>query len=372
MASLPTESRAVQTVDIHQVQQCWKRALSQSGIPEAAPAPLLKPDESVLVVNAGITPYKSTMLSGADLPPTATTQPCIRTHWKSGGLFLFSMLTAVGSRDRLDHGLALTRYFLNALPIDCDRYVCVVDERDYDVASCASALGDGMAVEYQSGSTDAYWTRWRFGHGERLVGRGLTIVARDREDCRYSLGNLIVVRHAVSNSDYFDIGFGLERIVSLFHGGDYWGGSIWKVPLERIATLGFDDAQARQVANRLVAVHRLIAEGAYPTAKGAGYLTRKLTRQAVDLVMDKVPADPQAAPPIERLLQASAILDAAAGLDAHEAVVDHVRDYLAGIEKAIGMVAKVSRRRGVDMADLDLSGTYGIPPWARCRILAPR
>jgi len=349
---------------VNQVQHCWNQALEECSIPEVAPAPLLNPDASVLIVNAGITVFKQVMLSGANLPTTAITQPCIRTHWNSDGLFMFSMLTAVGSVDQMDVGMKLVTRFLAALSLHIDHYICVVDDRDEDVTTRARELGTSVEIEFQHGNTDAYWTRWQFGSGAELEGRGLTLVALDRNGQRYSLGNIIIVHHEPSRRDYFDIGFGLERIVSLFHNGDYWAGSHWKASIDAVTALGYSDAQTRRIANHLIAIHKLIAEGADPAPKGAGYLTRKLIRQAVDLVMAQDASNTSPDATINRLMKASAIFNAAAGLDAHETVVNHVQAYISGIDRTLQMAAKAARKQGIAVRDLDLSGTYGIPSWA--------
>jgi len=352
-------------MDFEDVQRVWNQSRESCGIKEAPAAPLLNPDKSVLVVNAGITVFKAAMLSGLDIEATSITQPCIRTHWGSDGLFLFTMLTAIGSISELGKGLDLVRGFLKALPFDQESYFCAVDRRDDDVVAIAREFSDDRNIRFQRGNTPAYWTRWQFGSGEDLVGRGLTIIAQDNDGQRHSLGNIILVEHNPSGCQYFDIGFGLERIVSIFHNGDFWTASRWNKSIYAICDLGFSESDARQIANHLVAIHKLIAEGAAPGPKGAGYLTRKLIRQAVDQTILQVSpaAQPDDAGTI--LLAASAILIDAKNNEVHSIIVAHVQSYISGVSKAIRRAERAARKSGVAIHELDLSGTFGIPTWAQ-------
>lgn len=346
----------------------WRRACAKHGVRVRPPAPILNPDPTLLVVNAGITPFKPMMLAGEPLDPVAIVQPCLRTHWSGSGRFAFEMLTLFGEQRDVALGVGLTMDFLADIGAEGSSLSVVADDAVPEVFSLACSMVGPDRVTRQSGNTDDYWTQWEFGHGDLLSGRGLTLVYTDEAGRRASLGNVILVHHKTSGRVYFDIGFGVERLGSVVGEGDEWDGEANYVA--NVEAMGFGTDEAREIVNHLIAARRLIEAGALPGSRGAGYLLRKLVRRAVDIAVE-------AAPQTRRPEDAASSLLEARWFFAPDAPDHRVSSLIADISGAyLSSVARAMRavkkdiRNGADEAVMSrLHDTYGLPRWAVARLL---
>ena len=348
------------------VVQAWEESCRALGVPLVPAAPLLRPDPSVLLVNAGVTPFKPAMLRGERLQPTAVVQPCVRTYWGAPGRFAFDMLTMVGMAEDAEIAARLAASLAERLDLARCRLGCVLDERDADVAAHAQILCERDRIEVQEGNNDRYWTRWHFGEGDALVGRGLTLI-HVGDDTRLSLGNLIVVDHRDSGQSYVDLGFGVERLASIPHAGDEWAPTPAAAAIARLVARGVRRNYACDLANRAAAAERMIGAGALPDARGAGYLLRKLIRGTVDASVTATAGDAAPELAVERLLADLSVL-----LDDNISVCAifgaEAANYLEQVARGQLALLRRHRRTGASLASLDPAGTYGLPTWASARL----
>jgi hypothetical protein len=353
------------------IMNAWREICREREIELRPPAPLLNPDPTVLIVNAGITPFKATMLAGHPMRPAAIIQPCLRTFWSNPGRFAFDMLTLVGERADLDPAVSVVLAFLARLGFAAQDLICVADQDDSDVIEIANAMTGPQRVETQRGNTDTYWTRWEFGYGPALSGRGLTIVLAKADSPRVSLGNVIIVSHPASGRSYFDIGFGVERLGSVFCGGDEWAATTDGQCFADIMALGFDADQTKVIANHVLGAKRMIEAGLRPGAKGAAYLLRKLVRSAVDLVVEWSPWDVEPRATVVLLVEAARSLLPINDRSMLPVITGAIDDYLNSIDRALATARKWSSCESGDTSRSPhrFRDTLGLPRWAIARLL---
>lgn len=353
------------------IMDAWREICREREIELRPPAPLLNPDPTVLIVNAGITPFKATMLAGHPIRPTAIIQPCLRTFWSNPGRFAFDMLTLVGERADLVAAASVVMAFLARLGFAVEDLICVADRDDSDVIEIANAMTGPQRVETQRGNTDTYWTRWEFGYGQALSGRGLTIVHAKADSPRVSLGNVIIVSHPASGRSYFDIGFGVERLGSVFCGGDEWAAATDGHCFAEIMALGFDADQTKVIANHILGAKRMIEAGVRPGAKGAAYLLRKLIRSAVDLVVEWSPLDVEPRAAVALLVEAARSLLPINDRSMLPIIIGAIDDYLNSIDRALSKARKWWSYESAEMnrSSRRFRDTLGLPPWAIARLL---
>jgi alanyl-tRNA synthetase len=342
--------------------------------------PLLHDDGSVYFVNAGITPFKAHMLSGGPLPLTAVLQRCLRTRWDSAGGFRFEMMTVVGMAEALPTVSALLfRLLEEELGLDRERLHCVLDLTETRLRGLTGPLPPAR-LHHQSGNNEALWTRWEFGYGDRLAGPGLTLVwdlGAERacgESCEAScacgrhlpLGNIVVVENPGAQRAYFDVGFGVERLASIFHGGLTGAFDPLRSALAASAVLPLPEREAARLADCHAAVCLLVEEGLRPEGKGAGYVLRKLVRTMYDCVSGQAPGDAVAALAglVSELLLAAEPPLADSLRSAVSAMIEaEAHSYAESIARAVPRARQLLSRSKLSEGDLRLRlrDTYGLP-----------
>ena len=262
--------------------------------------PLVHEDPTVLFVNAGITPFKSFMLEGSEVPTTSVVQHCLRTYWNEGTRFHFRMLTVVGMARNLMRITSATFRMLADVGYASTQLYAVVDPRDSDLVRALDGHLPTHHIHLQEGNTEAYWTRWTLGHGLPLVGRGLTIATRrptkDRtghsctpvSECGdyLSLGNIILIKLAGSSSEYVDVGIGVERLGEGIGMAESDTNQAIAM-LSHTSASKLAEAKRKQLIYLCDAVFTLIDEGVKPSAKKHGYILRKLLRSIFVLLQDR-------------------------------------------------------------------------------------
>ncbi|MCC3422378.1 MAG: hypothetical protein JGK24_14520 [Microcoleus sp. PH2017_29_MFU_D_A] len=261
--------------------------------------PLVTDDPSILFINAGITPFKPIMLQGKLLPDTAIVQRCLRTRWNASGLFRFEMLAILGMASRLPD--AVTHFFdflTKEIDLPISNLHCVVNEQDTDLLNLISLYLPDQKIHHLNANNHKYWVRWEFGYGEILTGRGLTLVWEftNRSPCCTTccihcecnrflpLGNIVDVLHTPTEYRYFDIGFGVERLTSLFYDGELYAIDTLQASIDKFCKLGMDVGIAQSLTNLYSSITLLIEEGILPSNKKSGYVLRKMIRCIVELL----------------------------------------------------------------------------------------
>ena len=344
--------------------------------------PLVTDDPSVLFINAGITPFKPTMLEGKFLPTTAIVQRCLRTRWNTSGLFRFEMLAILGMASRLHEATAHFWDFLTEeIGLSLSNLHCVANEQDTDLLNLISPYLPDQKIHYLNANNHKYWVRWEFGYGEILTGRGLTLVWEFTScstccttccihcECNrfLPLGNIVDVLHAPTGYRYFDIGFGVERLTSLFHNGDVYFIDTFQVPINKFCDLGIDMEIAKSLTNLYSSIILLIDEGVLPSNKKSGYILRKMIRCIVELLY----VDPYEIV-IESVKQATkcylSLTDSRRDSSAEvflSVIIDECVLYIKNIDRQTQMAKKFLRRKDkvLEVEDLyaQLKNTFGLP-----------
>jgi hypothetical protein len=268
--------------------------LEKKGYNRAAPFPVSAGDRTVSFVNATLTPYKDALGAGAELHSVCHVQPCVRAHGHAPWLYTFAMVGVLSDQADSARVVADTAAaLLAAAPwIEPAELVARTDPCDSDLQGLLRAAG--LRLLDASGRPDL--TRWHYGDGYPLEGRGCTLVAPVEgaaacgtgcgaacECGRWlEIGNIILIGGA--GRDYVETAFGVESVRALVHGGDLYGLPELAAERARLRALGYPDDCARQITNLRRVLERLHLDGARPAGKGPGHVMRSMVRRALDLV----------------------------------------------------------------------------------------
>jgi hypothetical protein len=346
------------------------RHLENRGYHRAEPFPVSAGDRTVSFVNATLTPYKDALGAGAELDSVCHLQPCVRAHGHAPWLYSFDMVGVLSDRADSARVVADTAAaLLAAAPwIEPAELVARTDPDDSDLRGLLAAAG--LRVLDAPGRPDL--TRWQYGDGYPLRGRGCTLVAavagaRDcgpgcGADCacgrRQEIGNIILIGGA--GRDYVETAFGVESVRALVHGGDLYGLPELAAERGRLGALGYPDDRARQIANLRRVLERLHRDGARPAGKGPGHVMRNMVGSALDLVAAEAGTD------WPERVAAAGLGPVVAGLLADEAA-----RRAATAERSRRAAARLVRRRagGTAVTWGELHATFGLSQEDASRVL---
>lgn len=345
--------------------------LAGRGYQQTEPVPLTEGDRTVHFVNANVTPHKPTLQAGEPIGALCAYQHCFRAHGEHPWLFAFGMaglLTDLGTA--ADPGAAddLARIAVDshdatvaAVPDQrADRIHVLVDAADDDLIAAVSAAAAPTGGTVHALVDSAISTRWDYGDGFDLSGRGVTYYYRRpdvgcadecRPDCKCArwqpLANLIVIDRG--SVRYVETALGVEITAAIPFGLDPYA-----LPeiADRVAAAeqdGIPPAAAADLVNLLRAVAAFVHDGARPAAKGAGSVVRRFLGRLITLLEEHL--QPEAAATLLHRLGAPPAL-----LSAVEAEI--VRREEAG-RRAETAAAAMLRRRP-DVTDDLLSKTFGL------------
>jgi alanyl-tRNA synthetase len=301
---------------------------AQHGHTVVPSASLIAEDPTLLLVNAGMVPFKPYFL-GQQAPPfrrATSAQKCVRTpdieevgKTTRHGTF-FQMLGNFSFGDYFkDQAIPLAWELLTrpqshgGFGFPQDRMWATVYTDDHEAAAIwRDVIGLPEARIQRRGLKDNYWhmgvpgpggpcSEIYFDRGPEYGPEGGPEVDEDRY---LEVWNLVFMQDqlgAVRAKDDFDVigplpsrnidtGMGLERMAALLQGVDniYETDTMWKV-LDRAAQLTehkYGQDQAADVALRVIADHvrasvMLVADGVVPSNEGRGYVLRRLLRRSV-------------------------------------------------------------------------------------------
>ncbi|GAA2786556.1 hypothetical protein GCM10010521_75490 [Streptomyces rameus] len=338
--------------------------LAARGYRFTPPAPVTEADGTVAFVNATITPYKSTLAANRPIGRICHYQPCFRAHGEHPWLFAFGMtglLADIESGNDLqrvaeDNHLAT----LAALPDHrADRLHILVDSRDTDLMGPVSDAAAEHGGRLHVLDTPQVSTRWEYGDGYALRGRGITYYYRRpgvgcavecQPDCRCArwqpLSNLILVEGAERR--YAEVGFGVEITAAISFGPNAYALPELAGRVTAAEKAGLTPDRAVDAVNLYRALALLGECGARPAGKGPGSVVRKFCLRLLELLAP-LTAD-QADSLLERFGASRNFRDAlkAEGERRARAMVRNLR-----------AAASVLERRP-DTPDADLRATYGL------------
>ncbi len=342
------------------------------------PVSILDSDATVMFVNASMTPFKPVMLASQSVPKTAVVQRCFRNYGGITYLNGFDMLGIVADAPALFGVFTDLLNFLDSIGIGKQYLHMVIDSRDGDLLAAAGEMLPSARIHTQTGDSKRFFTRWKFGHGDALIGRGLTIAGEipgmdacsdscgwNCTNCRkfLPLGNIIMVRNSGTGKDYIDAGFGTEVVASFFHRGD-----IMQTP----PFCGYVDVltpchglqNPRLVVRLLLAVRELLAAGLKPGTHKQNYLLRKFMRElfaALNLGADEKKAAAALREMFVRLNSYGAGREwALPELEMGKELRAYVQAVKRGTRGARTFLAKTKCRSAAECRD-KIRETYGLP-----------
>ncbi|KUL64272.1 S66 peptidase family protein [Streptomyces sp. NRRL S-1521] len=263
-------------------------------------APVTEGDATVAFVNATVTPYKRLLADGRPIGRICHYQPCFRAHGERPWLFAFGMTGLLAdladdedlARVTQDNHLAT----LAALSDHrADRLHVLVDEEDTDLIKAVTEAADRHGGTVHVLRDPEVASRWEYGEGYALRGRGATYYYRRpgvgcdtdcRPDCRCArwqpLSNLILVESG--DRRYAEVGFGVEITAAI-----PLGPHAYALPelADRVRTAelaGLAPGDAADAVNLYRALALLTEAGARPAGKGPGSILRKFALRLIDLL----------------------------------------------------------------------------------------
>ncbi|MFD0001794.1 LD-carboxypeptidase [Streptomyces sp. NPDC127178] len=326
--------------------------------------PLTEADATVAFVNATVTPFKATLAENRPIGRICHYQPCFRAHGEHPWLFAFGMtglLADIDSDDDLrrvaDDSHVAT---LAALPDHrADRLHILLDARDSDLVGPVAEAAQRHGGKLHVLDAPDVSTRWEYGEGYALRGRGITYYYRRpdvgcatecRPDCRCArwqpLSNLIVVQ--AGERRYAEVGFGVEITAAIPFGPNAYALPELADRVEAAEQAGLSPAQAADAVNLFRALALLIEDGAKPAGKGPGSVLRKFCLRLLELFAP-LPAD-----------RADVLLERLGAAPELRSVLGDERERRARARARNLKTAAAVLARRPETSDADLHSTYGL------------
>jgi hypothetical protein len=157
--------------------------LVERGYRLTGPVPLTEGDRTVHFVNANVTPHKPTLQAGEPIGRLCAYQHCFRAHGEHPWLFAFGMaglLTDLADPDDLAR-IAVDSHDATVAAVPdqrADRIHVLVDAADEDLIGGVTAAATPTGGTVHALADSAISTRWDYGEGFDLRGRGVTYYYR--------------------------------------------------------------------------------------------------------------------------------------------------------------------------------------------------
>lgn len=343
---------------------------------------LVENDPTLLFVNSTIAPFKHGMMNGEEIPNTAQIQDCFRSNSTVESLIplFFRMIGHVSMRGSLRKIMDdLIEFFNQVCGIATIQLYGVIHQSDKELqdAWTWSALKENMVLI--NGDTRKYSTRWKYGDGFGLSGRGMTIVFRSEqlnacsEQCdphcncgKYvGLGNVIVVKSEQGDKEYIDTGFGLERLIACKYFNDPFKIPEHQIQLRKLNEIGFNNDGAKKVFNLMRGIFKLIEQGVVPYNKKESYVLKAIIRKLIielSVFMNKDFSKVEAM--YERVFDLLKGEEPLLTAVSNEIVIEEVRRYLSLMNKRVADAKRFIRKNSkLDKSLLkeQVTQTFGLP-----------
>jgi muramoyltetrapeptide carboxypeptidase len=275
-------------------------ALTARGYQLTLPAPVTDGDETVFFVNATVTPYKQALAARRPIGRICHYQPCFRAHGERPWLFAFGMTGLLADIETMDDLVEVAEdshlATLAALADHrADRLHILVNAEDSDLAAAVSESARRHGGVVNVIESPAVSSRWGYGDGVSLHGRGVTYYYRRpgvgcdtdcQPDCRcprwQPLSNLILIE--AGERQYAEVGFGLEITAAIGYGPNSFALPEIAERTRAAEQAGLAPDDAADLVNLYRALVLLTEQGARPAAKGSGSVVRRFCHRLLDLL----------------------------------------------------------------------------------------
>jgi len=332
-------------------------------------------DNTVLLTNATITPYKKN-LTGESAPldtDVAINQRCVRigTEEEIGSdpdiLCYFEMLGLISQNRSLDGLIVNVLNYLTKYYFDLDQLKFTVHKEDTESYRALTINGIKKDDIRMINGNTSIWSHWNFGK-PGVAGYGITLLVDsgsnkpkfDECDLEFDqdqykqLLNIIRIDEYVDEDGNksklkfpgIDMGCGLERLQSIIEGKDSFNCGSLKAIVEIISEkLGIKygqngelDKKIRTVVDQSRSALILISEGILPGNKSINYLTKKTIRRATTEVY-LLKRDANFLEDLARYV----VLLPEIGTKSNDDVNNLLRIFNGEVEKAIQLIEKSER-----------------------------
>lgn len=356
--------------------------------------PLVSIDQTVMFVNATITPFKSWFTDDSIRPRNyALVQRCLRMGGASKPDFIginpyyFTFFEMFGSgtfHTTHDEAVSYLLELLAAFGIERKQlYFTIPASKEFRAA--LKKIGIKTTRIFQLTENDYFWQEWKFGV-PGPVGHGLTVIfPRSSEKIEsieqltsnqnqfVELLNLIHV-HSQSLPDGglvpianpgFDLGVGIERLAAVLQGCDAYHIDTVLPIIQAVKDFlseqkgEADDNVARVCADHFRAIYVLLAEKITPSNKGHGYVLRKLMRRFIETAWTSIGNTAPIRGLVERLSHTLESHGYVTGIDRFADVADRISKEEAALLSILKRAEKIIRQHP-DSPPQKLYDTYGI------------
>lgn len=296
---------------IYDCKQKFSQFWSAQGYNVRKPYRLNEVPNSLLVVNSTIAPVIPRLVPNVAMEPLhdAFIQPCVRMNFfdESGVLgssewsASFLMGGIVSTQSALNDVIKRTYAFITeSIGLTADRLVFSVHPDDVDSVQALREIVPESKIAYVEKNNDV-WVNWQFGKPGPF-GQGITFLFDHGEDQRQGsldiessrYGQFLNVIHIDTYVDensgihklpcrVIDVGFGMERLISLATSSKIFNLPMYKVYLEVLGkaagvTAVEDDIRLVTIADSIRILKFLLHDEILPGKKGANYISRKVAR----------------------------------------------------------------------------------------------
>ena len=256
-------------------------------------------DTSLIFVNSGMVPFKQFFIKGGHKDITSC-QKCVRAGGKHNDLenvgfttrhhTFFEMLGnfSFGNYFKEEAILLANKFLTEELKLDKSKLLITVYHDDDEAFNIWNKIG-GFSEIQRIKTQDNFWSMGEFGP----CGPCSEIFYQYNNGTSLEIWNLVFMQYnKLINGEIenlpikcIDTGMGLERISSVIQGvEDNYELDIFKQLIkqsQKISNNITNTTAHKVIADHLRAAVFLIADGAYPSNKGTGYVLRRIIRRAV-------------------------------------------------------------------------------------------
>ena len=337
--------------------------------------PLLSCPKSLLVVNSTIAPYIDNIIPNSKVDINdVLVQKCVRMNAlnKSGLLISnewntsFVMGGIVTSESTLTEVTKDTfLFFTDKQGIDTDKLVISLNPNDVQSIEALKQIKiDKKNVDFLDKNKDV-WVNWQFGT-PGPNGDGITfslIMDEDRKDIRQFLNIIHIDKYLDKDgvmqtipSQVIDMGFGLERFISLRNKTGLYGSNRYREYIESIKTRvkNINPENTKRImsaSDNIETLKIILDEGINPGNKNEKYVARKLARN-IFLQLDLL-----------ECFENNNLYETIFNKEEREILDSEVVAYRKIVQTAEKVIKKIKPNQFCSRSDLVflLKDTYGIP-----------
>lgn len=252
-------------------------------------------DPTLLFINSTMVHFKDKMQKREYIEKTAVVQNCFRNNGDGRSLNLFTMIGVSAMGDEIDLATkCLLQFIYNDLQMEKSELHFIIHRDDGELEQLWLKYGVKENLHYTDEFDPIYSTRWKYGEGFDFTGRGATLVheSKDVERCSndcdifcgckrfFQFGNIIIIENG--ETQYIDIGCGLERMLSFQSKNDLYGMDEIQNEIEKLPSYIEGSERRNVIYNLIRSIDILLDTGFQSGNQGASYIIKSYIRRFVN------------------------------------------------------------------------------------------